>query len=405
MVDGPLVHVHAAHARAAVESRRRRCSPTSSTATRRSTSLGLAAEAAAELADLHRARAEARLATAAAHRSADLADRAGGLRTPALARGGGVEPLTAREREVALLAAAGRSSRDIGDRLGLSTRTVDTHLARVYRKLGIAGRADLAQRSAWPALRRPRRALTGRMCAAVADAPVLLPRRPSTHEPGRHRLGAALVAELEPRRIPLARELAVSLGGPVTFASPRAAGLVDAVGELVDLLAVPSLLEQHAHGLVTEWRRTASAPGSRDRPGSPPPGFAVVERRRRARLGTARGSCCATCSPDPRGGPRRRHVRTRTAPICVAGVDAPVRRVDANCLYPEMTMTERHPTTSVRLAAARPSTPRSTAPSAATTPRRRLWRRGHGPNPPDRTRPPGRGTAADACAGHSRPAT
>ena len=45
---------------------------------------------------------------------------------------------------MALLAAAGRSSRDIGEHLGLSTRTVDTHLARVYRKLGITGRAELA---------------------------------------------------------------------------------------------------------------------------------------------------------------------------------------------------------------------------------------------------------------------
>ena len=105
--------------------------------------LMLAAEAAAELADIYRARAEARLATAAQQRSAELAERAGGLHTPALARGQGIEPLTAREREVALLAAAGRSGRDIGDRLGMSTRTVDTHLARVYRKLGIAGRSDL----------------------------------------------------------------------------------------------------------------------------------------------------------------------------------------------------------------------------------------------------------------------
>ena len=69
--------------------------------------LGLAAEAAAELADLHRARGETRLATAAQQRSADLAERAGGLHTPVLARGAGVEPLTAREREVALLAAGG----------------------------------------------------------------------------------------------------------------------------------------------------------------------------------------------------------------------------------------------------------------------------------------------------------
>src|SRR4029453_6127479 len=94
--------------------------------------------------DMHRARAESRLATAAQQRSLEIAERAGGLHTPGLSRGEGIEPLTAREREVALLAAAGRSSKDIGDRLGLSTRTVDTHLARVYRKLGIPGRSELA---------------------------------------------------------------------------------------------------------------------------------------------------------------------------------------------------------------------------------------------------------------------
>ncbi len=44
--------------------------------------LGLAAEAAAELAELHRARGETRLATAAQQRSAELAARAGGIRTP-----------------------------------------------------------------------------------------------------------------------------------------------------------------------------------------------------------------------------------------------------------------------------------------------------------------------------------
>jgi DNA-binding CsgD family transcriptional regulator len=93
---------------------------------------------------MHRARAESRHATAAQQRSVEIAERAGGLHTPGLTRGEGIEPLTAREREVALMAAAGRSSKDIGDRLGLSTRTVDTHLARVYRKLGIPGRSELA---------------------------------------------------------------------------------------------------------------------------------------------------------------------------------------------------------------------------------------------------------------------
>jgi DNA-binding CsgD family transcriptional regulator len=142
-IDGPLAAIHAANARALVD---RDVVAQGEVVDRYEAidALGHAAEAAAELADLHRARGSARLATAAQQRSADLADRAGGLHTPVLARGSGVEPLTAREREVALLAAGGRSSRTIGDHLGLSTRTVDTHLARVYRKLGISTRSELA---------------------------------------------------------------------------------------------------------------------------------------------------------------------------------------------------------------------------------------------------------------------
>ncbi len=64
--------------------------------------------------------------------------------TPALARSEGIEPLSEREREVALLAAHGLSSRDIGARLFVSTRTVDNHLQHVYVKLGVKGRDGLA---------------------------------------------------------------------------------------------------------------------------------------------------------------------------------------------------------------------------------------------------------------------
>ena len=56
-----------------------------------------------------------------------------------------LEELTDREREVALLAAGGRSSQEIADALFLSVRTVDTHLHRVYRKLVIEGRHQLAE--------------------------------------------------------------------------------------------------------------------------------------------------------------------------------------------------------------------------------------------------------------------
>jgi len=51
--------------------------------------------------------------------------------------------LTAREREIAGLAAAGLSSRAIADRLTLSVRTVDSHLSRVFAKLGVTSRAQL----------------------------------------------------------------------------------------------------------------------------------------------------------------------------------------------------------------------------------------------------------------------
>lgn len=53
--------------------------------------------------------------------------------------------LTAREYEIALRASGRQRSREIADALDLSVRTVDNHLARTYRKLGIAGRDGLAE--------------------------------------------------------------------------------------------------------------------------------------------------------------------------------------------------------------------------------------------------------------------
>ena len=53
-------------------------------------------------------------------------------------------PLTNREREIALLAADGLTTRVIAERLYLSARTVDNHLARIYTKLGISNRSELA---------------------------------------------------------------------------------------------------------------------------------------------------------------------------------------------------------------------------------------------------------------------
>ncbi len=57
--------------------------------------------------------------------------------------GGGLASLTPQEREVADLAAAGLSNREIAARLFVSPRTVSAHLYRVFPKLGIASRAAL----------------------------------------------------------------------------------------------------------------------------------------------------------------------------------------------------------------------------------------------------------------------
>ncbi|MFE2850049.1 AAA family ATPase [Streptomyces lavendulae] len=59
--------------------------------------------------------------------------------------GGPLATLSVREREVAELAAAGLSSRQVAERLVLSTRTVDTHLGNAYRKLGVSSRVALAR--------------------------------------------------------------------------------------------------------------------------------------------------------------------------------------------------------------------------------------------------------------------
>jgi DNA-binding CsgD family transcriptional regulator len=51
--------------------------------------------------------------------------------------------LTAQEHEIALLAAAGLTNKEIGERLFLSHRTVGAHLYRIFPKLGITSRAAL----------------------------------------------------------------------------------------------------------------------------------------------------------------------------------------------------------------------------------------------------------------------
>jgi DNA-binding CsgD family transcriptional regulator len=56
------------------------------------------------------------------------------------------EGLTAAERRVAVLVAAGRTNREVATELFLGERTVAGHLTRVYAKLGVRSRTELARR-------------------------------------------------------------------------------------------------------------------------------------------------------------------------------------------------------------------------------------------------------------------
>jgi len=60
----------------------------------------------------------------------------------------GLESLTRREIEVARLASQGYMASEIGDRLQISVRTVESHLAHVYTKLGVTSRRALIRMSA-----------------------------------------------------------------------------------------------------------------------------------------------------------------------------------------------------------------------------------------------------------------
>ncbi len=56
------------------------------------------------------------------------------------------ELLSPQEMQIARLAADGLSNREIGERLFLSHRTVGSHLYRIFPKLGITSRGQLATR-------------------------------------------------------------------------------------------------------------------------------------------------------------------------------------------------------------------------------------------------------------------
>ncbi len=66
-------------------------------------------------------------------------------RTAQADAGGGTQQLSAREQEVLALTAEGFSSREIGERLFISPKTVDTYRSRIMEKLGLNHRSELVR--------------------------------------------------------------------------------------------------------------------------------------------------------------------------------------------------------------------------------------------------------------------
>jgi DNA-binding CsgD family transcriptional regulator len=150
--DADVVALFAAHASALADADGARLSSVAE----RFEELGCllwAAETYAGAAAAFEAEGRAASARSASSRAGNVLARCEGAGTPALAGTTVGWSLTRRERDVALLAAQGLANREIADRLVLSVRTVESHLAQTYRKLGVGDRKALAEMLAAPGTR------------------------------------------------------------------------------------------------------------------------------------------------------------------------------------------------------------------------------------------------------------
>ena len=118
---------------------------------------GFEVEADAELAAFHARTGDNAAAALVARRALPMARTLGmtpwAERLASLAGANAIMgPLTARERQIASLVAAGLSNRAIADRLVISERTAQNHVQHILGKLGFANRAQIA---AWASRQSP----------------------------------------------------------------------------------------------------------------------------------------------------------------------------------------------------------------------------------------------------------
>ena len=72
---------------------------------------------------------------------------AGGLAFSVRPASAGLARLSPREHDVVRLVADGRTNDEIGSALQIGSKTVETHLARLFERLGVASRTELAMRA------------------------------------------------------------------------------------------------------------------------------------------------------------------------------------------------------------------------------------------------------------------
>jgi DNA-binding CsgD family transcriptional regulator len=143
VIEGDLARARAAHAVALATSDPKKLEAVSADFESLGADL-LAAEASADACVLWKKRGVLRREAAAGRRAQLLAATCENPSTPALRAAQTRPVLTRAEQDAATLAAAGRSNREIAQKFSLSVRTVENQLQRVYGKLGISSRGELA---------------------------------------------------------------------------------------------------------------------------------------------------------------------------------------------------------------------------------------------------------------------
>jgi DNA-binding CsgD family transcriptional regulator/tetratricopeptide (TPR) repeat protein len=149
LVDGALGEAVGLHARATVSRRGLDLERAASSFSDMSFSLTASELWAAASGAYTREGLQAR-STKAARKSHEMASLCEGARIRPAPRPDHVEPLSRRQREVALLAARGASNAEIAHSLSVSVRTVESHLYAAFAKLGLTAREELSSALAGP---------------------------------------------------------------------------------------------------------------------------------------------------------------------------------------------------------------------------------------------------------------